>query len=161
MKRKSFTLFLFVFMVSSIYAQVPDAFQYQAFVSNSQSVMANADVSVRFHIRENTVTGTKVYTETHQTKTNSFGMVSLKIGKGTAETGIFSSIEWSKGIYFIESEIDKGAGFVSTGTQQLMSVPYAKYASHAKEIIITSSSGKKFSLTIDEQGNLATKAITE
>ncbi len=88
-------------------------------------------------------------------------MVALQVGKGTVETGDFTSINWGKGTFFIETEIDKGAGFVSTGAQQLMSVPYAKYANQAGKITLTSVSGKKFTLTIDDEGNISTQKITE
>lgn len=42
-----------------------------------------------------------------------------------------------------------------------MSVPYAKYANQAGKITLTSASGKKFTLTIDDEGNISTQKITE
>ena len=161
MKKKIFTLCLFAAFILNIYSQAPESFQYQAIVSDNNTTLVNTDVSVRFTIREKTATGPKVYSEVHQTKTNSFGMVALQVGKGTVETGDFTSINWGKGSFFIETEIDKGAGFVSTGAQQLMSVPYAKYANQAGKITLTSASGKKFTLTIDDEGNISTQKITE
>lgn len=159
MKKNYRTLILSVFFAASIFcnAQAPDAFQYQAVVSD----VKDANVNVRFSIRENTATGTKVYSETHATKTNAFGMVSLQIGKGTPVTGTFSGISWAKGVYFIETEVDNGSGYVSTGTKQLLSVPYAKYANNAEKIQLVSSGGKKWTLTIDDQGAISTQEVIE
>ena len=42
-----------------------------------------------------------------------------------------------------------------------MSVPFAKYADSANKIILTSMSGKKFAVTIDDNGNIATEEISQ
>lgn len=160
MKKKIFTLFLFATFVLNIYPQAPDSFQYQAVISDNNVALANTDVTVKFIIHEKSATGTTIYAETHSTRTNNFGLVALPVGKGTPESGTFASINWGAGLFFIETQIDKGAGFVSTGTQQLMSVPYAKYANRAGKITLTSASGKQFALTIDNSGNLSTQEIT-
>ena len=85
MKKKIFTLCLFASFILNIYSQAPESFQYQAIVSDNNTTLVNTDVSVRFTIREKTATGTKVYSEVHQTKTNSFGMVALQVGKGPSK----------------------------------------------------------------------------
>ncbi|WP_157232570.1 hypothetical protein [Barnesiella viscericola] len=160
MKKKIFALCLFAAFFLNSQAQAPDSFQYQAVVSDNNATLNNADVTVRLVIHEKSATGTTVYAETHSTRTNNFGLIALQVGKGTPETGTFAAIEWGKGTFFIETQIDKGAGFVSTGTQQLMSVPYAKYANLAGKITLTSASGKKFALIIDDNGALSTQEIT-
>lgn len=161
MKKKFFTLCLFTAAALSSYAQTPDSFQYQAVVSDQNFVLKNTEVQVRLSIHEESATGTKVYTEVHTARTNEFGMVALQVGKGVADKTAFASIDWCKGPYFLETEIDKGAGFVPAGTQQLMSVPFAKYADSANKIILTSMSGKKFAVTIDDNGNIATEEISQ
>lgn len=160
MKKKIFALCLFAALFLNSQAQAPDSFQYQAVVSDNNATLNNTNVTVRLLIHEESATGTTVYAETHSTQTNHFGLVALQVGKGTPETGTFTSIEWGKGTFFIETQIDKGSGFVSTGTQQLMSVPYAKYANQAGNITLTSASGKKFALKIDDNGALSTQEIT-
>ena len=144
-------------------AQTPDAFQYQAIISGDDgAALASNPVKVRFNIRENTAAGAVVYSEIHQTTTNAVGMVFLKIGKGVSSTEkAFVDVNWAKNAWFIEVEVDKGAGWVATGTQQFLSVPYAKYADNAGEIIMTSSGGKKWRVTIDDAGNISTQEITE
>ena len=161
MKKKFYVLCLFTAFMLNAHAQAPDSFQYQAVISDNNATLANTEVSVRFTIHEKTATGTEVYREVHQAKTNNFGMIALQVGKGTPEEGNFTAINWGSGTFFIETEVDKGAGFVATGTQQLMSVPYAKYANQAGKITLTSATGKKFTLSIDDEGNLSTQEITE
>jgi hypothetical protein len=56
------------------------------------------------------------------------GAVNLVIGKGTATTGTFGSIDWGTGTYFLGIELNTGNGFIAMGTTQLLSVPYALYA---------------------------------
>lgn len=162
-KKRLLILFSGLFFGLGMYAQAPDAFQYQAVISDNGSALKEANVKVRFNIRENSATGTAIYTEEHEAKTNVSGMVFLQIGKGAPAVGNFSTIAWIKGNLFIETEIDKnnGAGFVSTGVQQFLSVPYAKYADTAGKLELISSGGKKFSVIIDDNGNISTQEITE
>jgi hypothetical protein len=161
--KKIFLLWVLTLVLTNAYSQTPKAFQYQAVVAGNGTALANANVKVRFTIREDAATGTSVYSEVHQTTTNAAGIISLQIGKGTTETGTFALINWAKGTFFIETEIDKdGAGtYVASGTQQFLSVPYAKYADNAGKIQLTSSGGKKWTLVIDEQGDISAQEITE
>ena len=62
--------------------------------------------------------------------TDAIGLVSLQIVSGTLSSGIFSSIGWGNAVHFIKLEADFTGGntYVTLGTQELMSVPYAMYA---------------------------------
>jgi hypothetical protein len=55
----------------------------------------------------------------------------LQIGNGTVFSGVFSTILWGNAAHFIKLEADfnGGSNYVLLGTQELMSVPYALYAS--------------------------------
>lgn len=158
------TLFFALFLLLSVpfvEGHVPDAFHYQSIVSDQGALLIRSSVQVRFTIRQSTAIGTKVYVEIHETETNEFGMVALQIGKGTVSEGAFAAINWSQGPFFIETEINKGAGFISTGVQQLLSVPYALYASAAAKIELVSPAGTRFVVTINEQGELIATKITK
>jgi len=112
-------------------AQVPNAFSYQAAVRNSSGeVISNQDVSFRISILQNSESGTTVYSETHQTTTNAFGLANLKIGQGTVQSGIFDPGGWGVAKHFIKVEIDAtgGTNYVEMGTTQLLAVPYAFHA---------------------------------
>jgi hypothetical protein len=55
----------------------------------------------------------------------------LQIGSGNALSGVFGNINWGSSAHFIKLEADYNGGnsYVFLGTRELMSVPYAMYAS--------------------------------
>lgn len=124
---KIIAVILLVLCVLTSTAQTPEGINYQAVIRNTSGLALNTQsVSVRFSIRENSGTGTVVFTETHATITNQFGLVTLVIG-GVNTTGL-ASVNWGSGTYFLQIEVDTGTGFDDLGATQLMSVPYALYA---------------------------------
>jgi len=129
---KKFSLIAIMLLFSlALLSQVPQAFNYQAVARNaSGNVLANHLVSFRISIIPGSATGSAVFTETHTKTTNSFGLVDLEIGAGTKVLGSFSSIEWASNIFYFKVELDPAGGnsFISMGTSQLLSVPYAQHA---------------------------------
>jgi len=122
---------------SSIFAQSPEAFKYQAIARDaSGNVIANQNVSFRISILKTSETGTPVYVETHNLTTNNFGLANLNIGEGSPVSGNFSTIDWATDKYFIKVEMDAtgGTSYQHIGTSQLLSVPYALYAKEAANI---------------------------
>ena len=121
---KKIYLFLFLIQLSLLSAQ---GFNYQSTVRNSNnSIAANTVVKFKFYIRQNSDSGTIIYTETHQTQTNNLGVVNLVIGQGTATVGNFSQINWTSATYYlgIEYNINSTCQWipVSTGANgQVMS----------------------------------------
>jgi hypothetical protein len=113
-------------------AQVPQAMRYQGVARNGAgALIANQAIIVRISIRDLSATGLVVFKEVHNTATNQFGLYNLNLGQGTLISGVnFSVIPWGTGQKFIEQEVDFGAGFISMGTSQLLSVPYALYAAN-------------------------------
>jgi hypothetical protein len=112
-------------------AQAPQRMSYQSVIRNSSNVLlANTAVGIRISVLQGSATGTAVYVETQTATTNGNGLLSLQIGTGTATTGIFAGINWAAGPYFIKTETDPagGSNYSITGTQEMLSVPYALYA---------------------------------
>ena len=113
-------------------AQAPEKMSYQAVVRNSSnSLISNTKIGMRISILKSSASGTAVYVETQKPTTNANGLVSIEIGAGTKISGVFSTIDWAKGSYFIKTEIDPSGGTNYTtivGTSQLLSVPYALHA---------------------------------
>lgn len=131
---KLFT-FLGAMLISGILsAQSPQSFTYQSVIRNStDQLVSNSPIGTRISIVQGSINGTVVYIETHNASTNANGLLSLVIGAGTVQSGTFSAIDWGNGPYFIktETDINGGTNYALTGTQQLMSVPYALYAETA------------------------------
>lgn len=107
----------------TLQGQAPAGFNYQAVLRDgSGNLKANTNVTIQISILQGSATGTSVFSETHNTTTNDFGLVNLQIG--SVETTGFAGINWADGPYFIKLVVDG----VEMGTSQLLSVPYALYA---------------------------------
>lgn len=129
--KKIFTLIALVITLIAT-AQAPHGFNYQATVRNSSgALITNQNVLFKFNIMLNSQTSLPVYSETHFAPTDDLGQVNLTIGLGTPTTGIFSTINWGTGNYYLGIELNTGSGYVAMGTTQLLSVPYALYANTA------------------------------
>lgn len=131
--KKLFVYCALLVLTVPVLAQVPQKMSYQAVIRNaSNALLPNTTVGMRISILQGSASGTAVYVETQAPTTNTNGLVSLEIGSGTVVTGTFASISWANGPYFIQTETDPAGGnnYTITGTQELMSVPYALYAAN-------------------------------
>ena len=118
---------------------------------------------MKFSILKGSLTGTRIYSETHTPTSNLSGVSSPKLcfvwkiilladtstallrGSSFANgliniqigggTG-FDDIDWSDGQYFIKTETDPSGGtnYSISGTSQLLSVPYALHAETAQSV---------------------------
>lgn len=130
MKKQLVFISLFAFLCGEVSAQVPQGIKYQGVARNAAgTVLGSQALIVRLSVHDINPTGTVIYRETHNVTTNQFGLYNATIGQGAVLTGVFSSIAWGTGNKYIEQEVDFGSGFVSMGTSQFMSVPYALYSS--------------------------------
>jgi hypothetical protein len=126
-----FTAFMYTFLVN---AQVPQKMSYQAVVRNSNNqLIQNNAVGMRISILQGSENGNAVYVETHVPIANGNGSVTIEIGNGTVVSGVFSAIDWSNGLYWIQTEVDpQGAnGYSITGVSQLLTVPFAFYSDYS------------------------------
>ncbi len=127
-------LFTFQFAFFTSYSQSPKKFKYQTVVRNSiGAIVHNQPVAFKISILQGNATGTVSYCETQSKTTNDFGLVNLEIGNGTLVTGTINAINWANGPYFVKVELDitNGSNFITMGTSELLSVPYALYAEKA------------------------------
>ena len=121
-------------ILKTVIGQAPQGINYQSVIRDlNGNVLANTTVGIKMTIHQSTSTGTNVYEETHQVTTNSLGLTQLILGQGNTTIGTFQNINWSQGPYFVETSVDINGGnnYLSVGTQQLMSVPYALYAENS------------------------------
>jgi len=130
--RKTGVALVSVMMISlSIVAQSPEGMSYQAVIRGiNGNLVINKTVSMKISILDG-LTGNVVYAETHTPTTNANGLISLTIGFGTVVTGTFSEINWAlRNTAFpnritIETDPSGGTNYTISGTNQLLSVPYA------------------------------------
>jgi len=125
-------IILFILFPLFGFSQAPQKINFQSILRNTNGeIIANKAVSLKISILSGLINGSSVYSETHTKTTDASGLISLQIGNGTVLSGIFADIAWGNAPHFIKLEADFSGGnnFVLLGTQELMSVPYALYAS--------------------------------
>ncbi len=132
MKKILYLLFFILTAALGSFAQSGlSGINYQAVARNSNgTVLANQAVSVRFSIRGGGPNGAVEYQETHNTATNTIGLFTLQLGRGTPVTGTFAAVPWGNANQFLQVEVNTGGGFVNLGTSQLMSVPFAQFSAN-------------------------------
>lgn len=113
----------FILFSVSLFGQVPQGFNYQAVLRDSDGALkTNEKIALKLFIINGSADGDVVFQENHSVTTNGQGLVSVVVGS-TNPSG-FTSIDWSKGVYYLRVSVDG----VEMGTTQLLSVPYALYA---------------------------------
>jgi hypothetical protein len=166
MKNLFLSLMLF-FSATSMYAQAPDAFNYQAVARTATgAIIANQGIAVRLSIHDGTAGGTVIYSERQTATTNKFGLFSCMIGTGTVLSGTFETIDWAGALKFLQVEFDPAGTttYIDMGTTQLISVPYAKVANELnlfasgtgnpdKMVIIHSPSNPSWGLQYQDIGD--------
>jgi hypothetical protein len=130
---KLYTFLVLLSLTVIVWAQSPQKMSYQAVVRDEgNSLVINKPVGAKMSIVQGSDNGNIVYSEIFNPnrETNANGLLTLEIGGGIPVSGTFSEIDWSKGPYFIRTEIDPsgGSNYTVTGTSQLLSVPFAFHA---------------------------------
>ncbi|MBO4543688.1 MAG: hypothetical protein J5725_10975, partial [Bacteroidales bacterium] len=133
---KKFLLIASVVLISmaSIFAQSPQGFTYQAVVRDANGkLITNAPIGVRMTILQGSSTGREVYSDEYHPYTNANGLFTIVIGNGMNSINV---IDWTKGPYFLKSEIDPSGSnnYTISTVQQLLSVPYALHAQTASNV---------------------------
>jgi cysteine-rich repeat protein len=121
---------LFLFL-TPVYSQAPEAFNYQAVLrSSGGQVMSSQSIDLKVQILDAVIGGAILYSESHSLTTSPLGLINIAIGQGANSSTAFDSLSWGSSAQFIEILIDSsGQGnYISMGTTQLLSVPYALYA---------------------------------
>lgn len=108
----------------TLFAQVHYAFKYQAVARVNGMLLSEQPISVQVKILKD---GQAVYSESHDTITNEFGLFSLNIGMGDDPQGDFSAIKWGDGYYALKITVN-GSDFPES---PILAVPYALYAENA------------------------------
>ena len=130
---KKFLSVVFILISAhSLFAQAPEAINYQTVVRNSSgAVIANQPVKLGFLIHDGGPTGTVVYGEIDSGETNQFGLFTTSIGRGVVSGASFTSINWSTGHKYLETDYYTGpTTFIQMGIEELLSVPYALFAAN-------------------------------
>jgi hypothetical protein len=155
MKNLSF-LFAFICLLSTqLIAQTPpNAFNYSAVARNAAGQpIATTTIGIQITILKTSTLGNSVYSENHFVNTDAFGLFNLIIGAGAVQSGSMSTIDWSNDNYYLKVGMDANGGtsFLTMGTTQLLSVPYALYAKSAGTVSGGGTGGGNFTHYIGEE----------
>lgn len=130
--KKLLSLFISIISTYTILAQAPSMICYQGVAADASGAeIITTPIGVRFSIIKGSPSGAVVYTETHETETDKFGLFALDMGSKPSAGNDLSKINWAKdGPFFlkIEMAVPRGSIFKDIGTSQMLSVPYALYS---------------------------------
>ncbi len=122
--KRSYISFIVLVIAMSVCAQGPLSFKYQAYLRNSDgSIRGNEFLTLQLSIVQGTPNGSSVYSEVHNTSTNSHGLVSVNVGDGSTSSNM-AAVQWGAGPFFLRITVNG----VYLGASELLSVPFALFA---------------------------------
>ena len=129
----------FLLLTLVVNAQTPpNAFNYSAVARNAAGLpIATTTIGIQVSILKTSPTGASQYSENHFVNTDAYGLFNLVIGAGAVQSGTMATIVWSNDNYYLKVGMDANGGtnFLTMGTTQLLSVPYALHAATADSVI--------------------------
>ena len=138
MKKIILLLTLSLSLLNFVNAQTPpNAFNYSAVARNAAGQpIAITTIGIQVSILKTSPTGASQYSENHFVNTDAFGLFNLVIGAGAVQSGSMATIDWSNDNYYLKVGMDAtgSTNFLTMGTTQLLSVPYALYAKSAGSV---------------------------
>jgi hypothetical protein len=153
-KITTLSTFCFLLLTLLVKAQTPpNAFNYSAVARNAAGQpIATTTIGIQITIVKTSPTGTSQYSENHFVNTDAFGLFNLVIGAGAVQSGSIATIDWSNDNYYLKvgMDVSGGTNFLTMGTTQLLSVPYALYAKSAGSLS-GGGAGGNFTHYIGEQ----------
>ena len=117
---------------------VPIGINYQAVARDaSGNELINRNIDVRLSIISGSPAGEIEWEEVHsEVTTSQFGLFNIIIGQGIYSNGTVTSFEdipWGDDLFFLKVEIKFDSEYLTMGTMQFLSVPYALYAQKSLE----------------------------
>ncbi len=117
-------------------AQTPAAFKYQTVCRDASGlILANQLLGFKLSLLQGSPNGPTVFSETHSSSSNDFGVVNLNVGQGNQMQGNIQNLDWINNSYFLKVEFDPSgqSNYLFMGSSQIMAVPYALNAKHAQQ----------------------------
>ena len=127
-----------VFNTCLIAQSVPMGINYQAVARDANGdELINRNIDVRLSIISGSPAGEVKWEEVHsEVTTSQFGLFNIVIGQGICSNGTvtsFEDISWGDNLHFLKVEIKFDSEYLTMGTMQFLSVPYALYAKKSLE----------------------------
>ena len=142
--KKLFTISIFVLMSVWLYAQVPQAINFQAIARDGfGNPMVNTNIQIRLSVIDSTLGGSTVYQELRALQTNAYGSFSFQIGVAPAFTtiGTFQGIDWVTGGKHLKIDYDPTNTFTFSLTLGVIKFVTVPYAFAAQEVVYIDATG--------------------
>lgn len=161
-KRNLFSItILALLIITGTFQVAAKSLGYQTSVMDANdNPLSSSSVQFNIKLHEGTAEGAVVYAESITTVTSPVGIAYFNIGENGGQTRL-EDLDWSGKDYFLEVEYSHSGGSRSLGTTMVMSVPRALHSDSASSLVLTSPSGKRFNVTIDDSGNVSASPISE
>ncbi len=133
--KKIYFFLLLLCLPFFVMAQVPQKVKYKAVARDGDgSLIRNTRIDLRLSILSALTGEDEEYIEEHTVSTNQYGMFVVDLGNGAATKGDFEAIKWEEGGKYLRVQLKTStqASYVTIGTSQIVSVPYALYSEKAK-----------------------------
>jgi len=112
-------------MANGLIAQsLPLGIPYQAVLRDSGELLVEQDLMLSFELRQD---GLPVYQESHQVRSNGYGLVVAVIGQGQAQSGRLSDLDWAQGKLTVSVQAE-WESVQDLGEFPLWSTPYSFYS---------------------------------
>jgi len=127
MKKIALTTYILLICFSSLFAQVPAQFNFQAVIRDADGkIKDNESVEVTIKINQGSPDGVSVFSETHNVTTSPQGLISIKVGSINS----LEEIDFGSDIYYLEVFVNG----ISLGVERLIAVPYAINAKYVENV---------------------------
>lgn len=146
MKKRIYSFLLLLFITATVLGQsVPRGMNYQAVARDkSGEIIPNKEIFLKISlVGQPSTAEVTYYSEIHRVVTNSLGLFTLVVGKGSVLNGNFNEIPWSSKEIWMDIAIkdDGQSDYITFSNTKLLAVPYAYHAGTANELTGNSSSG--------------------
>lgn len=125
--KKKLTIILFGLLPYCLVSQIPQAFNYQTVVRNSDGeIQFNTDADFFIELLQNS---NIIYSEEHSGNSGKTGVFNFQIGQGNNPSSDFSLINWGQGQLQIRITLNGEQDPI--GTADIVAVPFALYAQNS------------------------------
>ncbi|NPA44846.1 MAG: PKD domain-containing protein [Chlorobi bacterium] len=129
--KRILTSFIITLFTLSVWAQSPSKISYQAVVRNADGdLVTSTGVGLKISLLQGAADGPAVFEEQQDATTNENGLLAVEIGAVNDST----LVDWANGPYFskVEIDIDDDGTYDITTVSEILSVPYAMYATQSE-----------------------------
>ena len=160
MMKKIELLLIALFATVAVSAQIPSAFNFQAVLRDAKGdLYQNKKVYLEILLLEDNTT--TIYRYYQSTTSDSLGLIQLSIPKSESVrvsdplSKVLPSVTGTLWMQ-VRAYLDETGENIEFPSQQLVSVPYSMMSGN---VMLSSPNGNKYSLKVDDNGNLSTSLI--